>query len=423
MDFIDLFAGIGGIRLGFEKACRAKKIPCKCVFTSEIKPAAIKVLKHNHPKETVYGDITTIDASEIPAFDVLLAGFPCQAFSFAGKRQGFADTRGTLFFEVERILREKQPKGFILENVEGLINHDNGRTLATILNKLDLLGYKVNWACLNAKDFGLAQDRKRVYIVGTLTTKPALGDFKKVTHHLGDILEHGLKTEHSEFIDLLMSKYSLDELYGKSIKDKRGGDNNIHSWDIGIKGEVTDEEKDLLNELFKQRRKKKWAEEIGIDWMDGMPLTYEQISTFNNSKNLKKMLDNLTEKGYLKLEHPKKLVKEVLPDGTVKSYRVQDPTKTKGYNIVTGKLSFSVTKILDPNDFTPTLVATDMEKLYVVDGDGIRKLTLVEGLRLFGYPDKHLGDTELLDGYDLLGNTVAVPVIKAVASRVIDIIK
>ena len=426
--FIDLFAGIGGIRLGFERAARKKGIKTQCVLTSEIKPYAVNVLRHNHPKEKIQGDITQIDASSIPDFDILLAGFPCQAFSSAGKRQGFVDTRGTMFFEVERILKEKKPKGFILENVEGLINHDKddksapiGRTLSTILEHLEALGYKVNWKLLNANDFGLPQDRKRVYIIGTYTEKPSLENFPVKHVKLKKILEQGLDIEHSDFIDALLNNFSLQELYGKSIKDKRGGQNNIHSWDLGIKGAVSAEQKQLLNDLFKQRRKKSWAEEIGIEWMDGMPLTTAQIRTFNNSDHLQEMLDDLTEKGYLKLEHPKQLIRETLPDGKVKSYREQDESLPKGYNIVAGKLSFEVSKILDPNGIAPTLVAMDMQKLYVVDDPGIRKLTLTEGLRLFGYPDKHLGDTTLMNGYDLLGNTVAVPVIEAVAGRVLDI--
>ena len=124
LKFIDLFAGIGGIRKGFEISCSKRGLSTECVFTSEIKPHAISVLKQNNPNETIHGDITEISSSEIPNFDFLLAGFPCQAFSSAGKRLGFLDTRGTLFFEVERILRDKKPHGFILENVEGLVSHD-----------------------------------------------------------------------------------------------------------------------------------------------------------------------------------------------------------------------------------------------------------------------------------------------------------
>ena len=115
--FIDLFAGIGGIRKGFEQACEDAGYKSQCVFTSEIKPHAIDVLRQNHPDEYIHGDITAIDAKDIPDFEILLGGFPCQAFSAAGKRHGFADTRGTLFFDVARIIKEKQPFGFVLENV------------------------------------------------------------------------------------------------------------------------------------------------------------------------------------------------------------------------------------------------------------------------------------------------------------------
>lgn len=426
--FIDLFAGIGGIRKGFELAAESRGIETQCVFTSEIKPAAINILKQNHPDETIHGNITQINSTEIPDFDFLLAGFPCQAFSAAGKRLGFMDTRGTMFFEVERILAEKKPFGFLLENVEGLVNHDKvdktkkiGRTLETILDKLNGLGYKVNWKCLNSKDFGLAQERKRIYIIGTKKCKPNMTNFIKVHSILANILEQGHPTVESPFINQLLAHYPLEELHGKSLKDKRGGESNIHSWDIGLKGEVTNEQKKLLNQLFRERRKKKWAEEFKIDWMDGMPLTLQQISTFYQQTDLKDMLEDLVNKGYLKKEHPKRMVQEVLLDGSVRKYRKQDPKLPLGYNIVTGKLSFEVNKILSPDGIAPTLVAMDMQKLFVSDNGGLRTLTLSEGLKLFGYPEGFQFDIPVKEGYDLLGNTVAVPVIKAVANRLLEI--
>lgn len=417
--FIDLFAGIGGIRKGFEIACDRKGFSYECVFTSEIKPHAVEVLKQNHPGEEIYGDITQVDAESIPDFDFLLAGFPCQAFSAAGKRLGFSDTRGTLFFDVERIIKEKKPYGFVLENVEGLVNHDRqnpkdriGKTLSTILEHLEMLEYKVSWKVLNAKYFGVPQERKRIYIVGTKRDYPDLTSFKHNVKTLDTILEKGLETEHSQFIDNLLSHFSVDELEGKSIKDKRGGENNIHSWDIEMKGSVSPEQRELLNTMLKERRKKKWAEEYGIDWMDGMPLTIEYIRTFYNHPELEKMLNDLVSKKYLRYEHPKKKV------GNKREY---DTTLPKGYNIVAGKMSFEISKIMGKTDIAPTLVAMDMQHLYVIDGEGVRTLSLREGLRLFGYPDDYKLDVEKSLGYDLLGNTVVVPVIAEVAERVLDI--
>lgn len=420
--FIDLFAGIGGIRRGLEQAAVERGLTPVCVLTSEIKPYAVRVLQENHPAETITGDITKVDTKNIPDFDVLCAGFPCQAFSAAGKRKGFADTRGTMFFEVERILRDKRPKGFILENVEGLVNHDGGKTLEVIVGRLTDLNYKFDFRVLNSKYFGVPQERKRIYIVGSVNEKPNLDSFPQKESKLGDILESGLPTRDTPFIRTLLKHFTVEQLYGKAIKDKRGGDTNIHSWDLEMKGPVTDEQKKLLDTILTERRKKKWAEIIGIDWMDGMPLTEEQIRSFFDVPNLKDMLDDLAAKGYLKLEHPKKLIKDVTESGVVSTHRDYDTTKPKGYNIVAGKLSFEISKVMSPDEITPTLVAMDMQKLYVADGGGLRRLTLREGLRLCGYPDDMKFNVSEKDGFDLLGNTVVVPVIKAVAGRLLDTI-
>jgi len=436
LSFIDLFAGLGGIRLGFEQACHEKGIETECVMTSEIKPYAIETLKHNHHHENFVGDIFEVKNEDIPSFDFLFGGFPCQPFSAGGKRQGFADTRGTLFFEIERIIRYHQPMGFILENVEGLVKHDLenkkdpiGRTLSTILYKLEKeLGYQLSWEVLDSVNFGVPQSRKRVFIVGTKHHKVSLKDFKPQFKVLKSVLEEGKETMNTDFTKKLLSHFKIEELYGKSIKDKRGGKNNIHSWDIGVKGICTKEQVILLNQLFKERRKKHWAKEIGIDWMDGMPLTLKQVQTFapsNNlfgSYNLKEALDDLVEKGYLRFEHPKKLVTEETENGVIKS-RMYDETKPKGYNIVTGKLSFEVNKILDPNDIAPTLVATDMVKIVVPDGKGIRRLTIREGLRIFGYPESYQIPVKERLAFDLLGNTVVVPVVKAVSDRILEAIQ
>ena len=292
-----------------------------------------------------------------------------------------------------------------------------------ITGRLHDLGYKFDYRVLNSKYFGVPQERKRIYIVGSRNEVPNLDNFPEKATTLQDILEKGKPTLNTPFIKNLLSHFAIEELYGKSIKDKRGGSTNIHSWDLEIKGSVSKAQKKLLDTILTERRKKKWAEIIGIDWMDGMPLTLEQIRTFYDVPELESMLDDLSEKGYLKFEHPKKLVKEVNENGITTSHREYDTSKPKGYNIVAGKLSFEINKVLAPNEIAPTLVAMDMQKLYVGDNGGLRRLTLREGLRLCGYPDDIVFDVSEKEGFDLLGNTVVVPVIKAVASRLLPLIE
>lgn len=156
---IDLFAGIGGIRLGFES------VNCQTVFASEWDRDAQKIYQDNFG-EIPKGDITKILPQDIPSHDILLAGFPCQPFSIIGNLQGFSDTRGTLFFNIEEILRIKQPYAFLLENVKQLRTHDQGKTFTTIIKSLESLGYFIHSKVLNALDFGLPQKRERTFIIG-----------------------------------------------------------------------------------------------------------------------------------------------------------------------------------------------------------------------------------------------------------------
>ena len=412
--FIDLFSGMGGIRIGFERAMNKRGVKTKCVMSSEIKKSAIKVYENYFKDiESVKGDISKIPSSSIPDFDYLLAGFPCQPFSHAGNRLGFSDTRGTLFFEIERIINDKKPRGFILENVEGLVNHDKGRTLKIILEKLNNMGYNVTYRVLDSSEFGLAQARKRVYIVGHEKYNVDIDNFIKKKSVFKNVQESNINSPKTYFSKKLLSKYSPEQLYGKSIKDKRGGKSNIHSWDIGIKGDINPIQKKLLEILLKERRKKKWADIIGIKWMDGMPLTLEQIRTFFEIEGLERQLKELVNMGYLVYEHPKEFIN---------GRRIPDESKPKGYNIVTGKLSFEYSKILDPNGLTPTIVATDAIKLGVIDNGNLRPLTLREGARLFGFPDSYSFDrVTYRGGLDILGNTVSIPVIEHIADKIASI--
>jgi DNA (cytosine-5)-methyltransferase 1 len=208
MKYLSLFSGIGGFELGIQQAYESnnehahiseeseqeerpqgREWPTDlngiqlhdrngtaplCVGYSEIDKYAVQIYQKHFPNHTNYGDITKIKAEELPEFDLVVGGFPCQSFSIAGKRGGFNDTRGTMFFEIARILKAKQPRLLLLENVKGLLSHDEGRTFATIISTLDELGYDLQWQVLNSKNFGVPQNRERVFIAGHLrgTSRP-----------------------------------------------------------------------------------------------------------------------------------------------------------------------------------------------------------------------------------------------------------
>lgn len=195
---IDLFAGIGGIRLGVEQAFGS----IDCVFTSEIDKHAVTTYKANFKDSHIFGDIKQIDENDVPDHDILLAGFPCQPFSQAGLKKGFTDTRGTLFFDIERILLAKQPKAFLLENVKQLKGHNKGETFKIIIDHLTNAGYKVFYEILKARDFGVPQNRERIYIVGFLDHSVNF-EFPKPTNlptRVGDILD-----------DVVDEKYTISD--------------------------------------------------------------------------------------------------------------------------------------------------------------------------------------------------------------------
>ena len=185
--FIDLFAGIGGMRIAFEK------VGGECVFSSEWDKFAQQTYAANFG-DTPHGDITQVELTEVPRHDILIGGFPCQPFSHAGLKRGFEDTRGTLFFDVARIIDHRKPSMVLLENVKGFTTHDKGRTMAVVKETLEELGYNVFHKVLNAKDFGLPQNRERVFIVAINKKKMGSIGFEyptpsKVETKLGDILD------------------------------------------------------------------------------------------------------------------------------------------------------------------------------------------------------------------------------------------
>ncbi len=415
LKFIDLFAGTGGIRLGFEQSASKLGIKTKCVFSSEIDKKAAQSYELNFGEKPL-NDITKVSEIALPDFDVMLAGFPCQAFSYAGKKKGFADTRGTLFFDVERILKTKKPSYFVLENVRGLTTHDKGRTFQTIMNALFSLGYSVEYLLLNSSNFDVPQNRVRIYIVGVLSKDiritlnsdlgaadthkykikqrlVQLGLFDSVEHNekprtVSDILETKVVRKYlcsKEYVAKLAKVVgkNFEQLHGYRLIDYRGG-KSIHSWELGVKGECTPDEIEFMNLLIANRRKK-----IFGTHQDGKSLTEEQIKTFYHSPKFKAVTKSLLRKGYLSFYDER-------------------------YNPVCGNMSFEVFKFLDPDGISITLTSSDCNRLGVVQKNVPRRITPRECARLQGFPDSY----KLLDDdnavYKQMGNAVSVPVVEAV---------
>jgi DNA (cytosine-5)-methyltransferase 1 len=409
--FIDLFSGIGGMRLAFEAAARSLNLETECVLSSEINPDAQLVYQTNFC-DTPSGDIRLID--KLPEHQILLAGFPCQSFSYAGKKVGFGDTRGTLFFEIVRLIDTFKPQAFIFENVRGLVSHDSGQTLETIKGEMTSRGYSFDYFVLNSSNFSLPQNRVRVYLVGVLNASPQfrlvsdLGpkDSHSSNHQqlslfyplsqpvtVADILEDNPDAKYNcspEFVNALKQIVNNDfsRLHGMRLIDYRGG-NSIHSWELGLRGECSLDEIELMNLFILKRRNKEFGHH-----QDGKLLTKEQIATFFAHPNLDEILDSLVTKKYLQRNN-------------------------QLYKPVSGNFSFEVYKFLDPAKISVTVVASDANRLGVYHNDRVRRITPREAARLQGFPDSfslHSNDDK---AYHQMGNSVSVNVVKAVAEEVI----
>ena len=410
--FVDLFSGLGGTRLGLEQACDELGLEHECVLSSDKKKSAAKAYKHNF-NEDVFPDVTQIDETEMKDFDFLLAGFPCQPFSRAGMKRGFADTRGTMFFEIERILKAKTPKFLLLENVAELTTNDKGRTLQIIIEHLEALGYATSWAVLDGHKFGLAQSRRRIYITGIYGGEPFDFDTLEETEGktMSSVLEHDLDLLDTPFTKAVLSTYKPEELSGYVISDKRRGPKTMHSWDIGSHGKVSKDEHALMETILSEFRKRKWADQLGVKWRDGMPLNLDQVceATGWDKAKAKKNLDSLTAKGYLMQKHP-------YHDNSLEE-RTDLPI---GWKLVTSRVSFELNRFLGEDDVCVTLTATDASHIGVIDGKGLRRLSTRECLRLFGFPESYdLSCVTQNEAYDLVGNSICVPVVKEIAKKML----
>lgn len=411
--FVDLFAGIGGMRLGLEESLRDKGLEGECVFSSEIDTKAQNTYEINF-NEKPFGDIREID--NLPKHDILLAGFPCQPFSYAGKQRGFGDTRGTLFFEIERLVESSNPEMILLENVRGLTSHDGGRTIHTIITKLEDLGYGVSHVLLNSALHGVPQNRMRIYIVGIKNHKPKITipeDLKFVDTHafiqgqptlFEESSSQGIKVKDiletkpderfrcsQEFTEMLRKFVHGDfsKLHGMRLIDSRNG-NSIHSWELGLRGKCSNSEIRLMNAIIANRRRHVFGTH-----QDGKSLTIHQIRTFFDTPQLKDLLHNLVEKGYLRRVDGK-------------------------YSPTIGNMSFEVFKFLDPESISITLVSSDANRIGVVDRAGPRRITVREAARLQGFPDTFKIHPNDNTAYHQFGNSVSVPVITKVLNNVFE---
>lgn len=317
--FIDLFAGIGGFRMGFEKE------GLQCVFSSENNPKCQTVYQENFG-EKPFSHIEEIDAALIPDFDVLLAGFPCQPFSISGHKKGFQDTRGTLFFEICRIIKKKMPAVLVLENVKFIIHHDGGRTLEVIISALSELGYSVDYKLLNAKDFGLPQNRERLVIVGT---------------------------RFSPFnFNLLIKKKTLPL---EAFLEKSGNFEYLDKSEYTILDTVTEQRSGLLFVGYRNKN----------IWKKGIRPNTKHLSRVHRQPN------------------------------RIYSVKGVHPT-------------------------IPSQESAGRFFIYIPEEDRVRKLTINECYRIMGFPNNFVKSRIRGEVYKQIGNSVPVPMVRAIARAIIE---
>lgn len=372
LTFFDMFSGIGGFKIALEKA------GFKCVGYCDNDKYATKLYREffNTEQEMYFDDATTIRTEELPDFDILCAGFPCQAFSIAGKRRGFNESRGTMFFEVARILRDKKPKYFILENVKGLLNHERGGTFATIVKILSDLGYSTQWQVLNSKFFGVPQNRERVLLVGCLTGEctgkifPIASNDAKNISNLNTIAVNKRKSQ------------------GNRIYSTKGISSCLTSNGGGQGGKTG------LYFINKPRFDTYKASDI----VQTLKVAGDTPLVSSNSLRVR----NGTKKGYDEAS---------IGDGINLAYP-QSTTRR-------GRVGKKVSQTLDTHCNMGTIRGT-------IDNFRIRRLTPLECFRLQGFPDEmikkayalKISDAQL---YKMAGNAVTVNTVYVVAKRIAEV--
>lgn len=415
MKFIDLFAGIGGFRYGLQKVATESEGSSDsesgapqhgqrafhCVWSNEWDKYASQIYK-KHYGECDTRDIRTVDTREIPDHDLLCAGFPCQSFSIAGKRLGFEDTRGTMFFEIARVIRDKRPRYFLLENVKGLLSHDEGKTFQTILGVLSDLGYEYQWQVLNSKNFGVPQNRERIFIIGHLreTSRPEvfpIGESHSISH----------QTKYTEQAGRSRISSTIDARYGSL---RNAGETYLH-YIGGIKGKrdmwLKDNKQNSRN--FSQGQRVYSSDGIastiagnagGLGGKTGLYAVPVQVGQGKKSRAAKAgtVIGDQDEAFTIRASNPNGVAIPVLtPDRMEKR---QNGRRFK-------------------NDGDPAFTLTSQDKHGVYDGLSIRRLTPIECERLQGFPDNWTEGISDIQRYKCLGNAVTTLVITEIGQKLI----
>lgn len=413
MKVFSMFSGIGGFEYGLQQS----KHKFTIVGFSEIDKYAKSVYQKHYPNHTDYGDATTIKTEELPDFDFLVGEFPCQAFSIAGKRKGFDDTRGTLFFEIARILKDKRPRYFLLENVKGLLNHDKGKTFQTILKVLDELRYDVSWRVYNSKDFGVPQNRERVFIKGYLRGecgREILYQTRNSTKNPGKLNSYRDKHrsysiyDNADTLSRTLTRTGQNNGYNHLIKE----DNrkiNIHGYTRPSKTQSTivyDSDGLMATLCSNNKSQPKIKEYITNRRMNVIGNIRPSGHSEGNIYGADGLSSTITRSNVPFIEDKETVVRPVLtPDRVNKR---QNGRRMKD----DGEPSF-------------TLTATDRHGVY--DGYRIRRLTPVECERLQAFPDgwTEFGkDGELVSDtqrYKMCGNAVTTSVITAIVDEMFDL--
>lgn len=365
MKYFSMFTGVGGFELGIgDKG--------QCVGFSEIDKYASQLLRTKWPTVPNFGDCKTIIPEQLPDFEMLFGGFPCQSFSIAGKRRGFQDTRGTMFFEICRILKVKRPKYCLLENVKGLLNHEKGKTFSVIIQTLEELGYRVEWMVLNSKFFGVPQNRERVFIIGSLRGEPR-AEILPFRGNSTEIIESGK----SQNAGTPCSQYARNPTDGSYISVAIPGSQAMRVYNPELAP--------TLKGLGGGAGAKTGLYAIPV-------LTPDRVEKRQNGRRFKEDGDESFT-----------LTKTDIHGVMIQSHspRTNDPKKGGSGPLISDEHSFTI-------DRTPH---------NVINGMKIRRLTPLECERLQSFPDNWTQGFSDTQRYKMMGNAVTVNVVKAIVER------